>query len=161
MDWGQNHKDSEKVDKEMKQMSLQLLPEVEDKTPSQKAKQIGLKSLGVVIELTGQSAQTISNWAKNKPELFEVVLTGCAAKLKENDSAQLPQLPQIGNGDYRLFDGEPLPFRLTFSKHEEGAVEDIGVLFEENGELKFRGGTDECAKIFFEKVIKKYKDTYG
>ncbi len=77
------------------------------------------------------------------------------------DEKDTSSLPQIGNGDYRLFDGDPLPFRLTFSKHKDGAVEDIGVLFEADGELKFRGGTDACARMFFDNVIKKYKDTYG
>ena len=47
------------------------------KTPSQQAKAAGLKSLLQVSELTGQSMQTLSNWAKNKPKLFMVVLQGC------------------------------------------------------------------------------------
>ena len=51
-------------------------------TASKKAKELGLKSLTQVSELTGQSLQTLTNWFKDKPELFEVVLIGCAAKLK-------------------------------------------------------------------------------
>lgn len=50
-------------------------------TPSQQAKAEGLKSLSRVAEMTGQSLQTLSNWAKNKPELFKIVLLGCKAKL--------------------------------------------------------------------------------
>jgi hypothetical protein len=50
-------------------------------TPSKKAKELGLKSLTQVSELTGQSLQTLTNWFNDKPELFEVVLLGCAAKL--------------------------------------------------------------------------------
>ena len=46
-------------------------------TPSQQAKAAGLKNLRQVQELTGQSAQTLSNWAKDKPELFKIVLLGC------------------------------------------------------------------------------------
>lgn len=46
-------------------------------TPSQQAKAAGLKSLSQVSEMTGQSAQTLINWSKNKPELFAVVLKGC------------------------------------------------------------------------------------
>ena len=53
--------------------------------PSERAKALGLKSLAQVSELTGQSVQTLSNWAKNKPELFEVVLLGCAAKLSRQE----------------------------------------------------------------------------
>jgi hypothetical protein len=46
-------------------------------TPSQQAKQEGLKSLSQVSEMTGVSLQTLTNWAKNKPDLFKVVLAGC------------------------------------------------------------------------------------
>ena len=49
-------------------------------TPSQQAKAAGLKSLLQDSELTGVSIQTLSNWAKNKPELFEVVINGCLVK---------------------------------------------------------------------------------
>lgn len=49
-------------------------------TPSQQAKAAGLKSLSQVSEITGVSLQTLINWAKNKPELFGVVLTGCVSK---------------------------------------------------------------------------------
>lgn len=50
-------------------------------TPSQQAKAAGLKSLSQVSALTGQSLQTLSNWAKDKPELFRIVLLGCKADL--------------------------------------------------------------------------------
>ena len=52
-----------------------------NKSPSQQAKAEGLKSLSQVSEMTGQSLQTLSNWSKNKPELFKIVLLGCKAKL--------------------------------------------------------------------------------
>jgi hypothetical protein len=50
-------------------------------TPSQQAKAAGLKSLTVASELTGVSLQTLGNWHKNKPELFQVVIAGCVALL--------------------------------------------------------------------------------
>ena len=50
-------------------------------TPAKMAKELGLKSLTQVSELTGQSLQTLTNWFNDKPELFKVVLLGCAAKL--------------------------------------------------------------------------------
>tara|TARA_R110000765_G_scaffold143226_4_gene244775 strand:+ start:270 stop:488 length:219 start_codon:yes stop_codon:yes gene_type:complete len=50
-------------------------------TPSKQAKELGLKSLTQVSELTGQSLQTLTNWFNDKPELYEVVLLGCVAKL--------------------------------------------------------------------------------
>lgn len=48
-----------------------------DLTPAEKAKKAGLKSLTEVSEMTGQSLQTLNNWAKNKPRLFFVVIQGC------------------------------------------------------------------------------------
>jgi hypothetical protein len=51
-------------------------------TPSQQAKEAGLKSLLQVQQLTGQSAQTLTNWHRDKPELFKIVLLGCAESLK-------------------------------------------------------------------------------
>ncbi len=50
-------------------------------TASKQAKELGLKSLTQVSELTGQSLQTLTNWFNDKPELFEVVLLGCVSKL--------------------------------------------------------------------------------
>jgi hypothetical protein len=50
--------------------------------PSEKCKSEGLKSLSQVAEMTGQSLQTLGNWAKNKPKLFKIVLRGCKAELE-------------------------------------------------------------------------------
>lgn len=47
-------------------------------SPSQQAKDAGLKSLAEVSSITKQSVQTLHNWAKNKPELFHAVVVGCA-----------------------------------------------------------------------------------
>ena len=54
-------------------------------TPSQQAKAAGLKSLLLVSEITGVSIQTLSNWAKDKPELFRIVLLGVVADLNAQD----------------------------------------------------------------------------
>jgi hypothetical protein len=48
-------------------------------TASQTAKQIGCKSLSQVSQLTGVSLQTLSNWHKDKLELFRVVCAGVVA----------------------------------------------------------------------------------
>jgi hypothetical protein len=53
-------------------------------TPSQQAKQAGLKSLSQVSELTGASLQTLTNWHKHKPLLFNVVCMGCLAIHESN-----------------------------------------------------------------------------
>lgn len=50
--------------------------------PSKFAKESGLKSLLQVQHLTGQSAQTLINWHRDKPELFRVVIAGCVELTK-------------------------------------------------------------------------------
>jgi len=55
---------------------------------SKEAKESGLKNLLVVSKLTNQSYQTLNNWCKNKPELFEIVLLGCKAKLKDDNNEE-------------------------------------------------------------------------
>ena len=56
---------------------------MQNKTPSKQAKELGLKSLTQVSELTGQSPQTLTNWFNHKPELYEIVLLGCLYKARE------------------------------------------------------------------------------
>ena len=51
-------------------------------TPSQQAKSVGLRSLTQVSELTGVSLQTLSNWHKDKPRLFSVVIDGCKIQIE-------------------------------------------------------------------------------
>tara|TARA_R110000772_G_scaffold99997_3_gene200052 strand:+ start:1048 stop:1215 length:168 start_codon:yes stop_codon:yes gene_type:complete len=51
-------------------------------TASKQAKELGLKSLTQVSELTGQSPQTLTNWFNYKPELYKIVLLGCLYKLE-------------------------------------------------------------------------------
>ena len=45
-------------------------------TPSEQCKAAGLKSLAELSEITGQSVRTLSNWHKDKPVLFRIVLIG-------------------------------------------------------------------------------------
>lgn len=51
-------------------------------TPSQQAKNAGCASLKEVSIMTGVSEQTLINWHKNKPQLFAIVLTGCARSVE-------------------------------------------------------------------------------
>jgi len=63
-------------------------------TPSQQAKAAGLKSLSQVRDMLGTnknghpmvSLQTLNNWHKNKPLLFQAVLDGCVARLMLGES---------------------------------------------------------------------------
>ena len=52
-------------------------------TPSQQAKAAGLKSLTQVMELTGVSLQTLTNWHRDKPKLFKTVILGCKCSLEK------------------------------------------------------------------------------
>jgi hypothetical protein len=47
-------------------------------TPGKKANEKGLK-ISDVARQTDTSLQTLSNWNKHKPKLFNVVLEGCKA----------------------------------------------------------------------------------
>lgn len=51
--------------------------------PSEKCKAAGLKSLAELSEISGESVQTLNNWHKNKPKLFDLVLRGAVVKRME------------------------------------------------------------------------------
>ena len=46
-------------------------------TASKYAKQAGLKSLAEAVRMTGRSADTLTRWHKDMPDLFRVVIAGC------------------------------------------------------------------------------------
>ena len=48
--------------------------------PSEKCKAAGLKSLAELSEISGESVQTLNNWSKNKPLVFDLVLRGAVVK---------------------------------------------------------------------------------
>lgn len=52
-------------------------------TPSQQAKEAGLKSLSQVSDLTGVSLQTLTNWHRDKPALFKTVILGVKHRVGE------------------------------------------------------------------------------
>lgn len=52
------------------------------RTASERAKDLGIKNLKEVSELSGVSTQNLNNWLDKKPDLFEVVLLGCVEKKK-------------------------------------------------------------------------------
>ena len=55
-------------------------------TPSEQAKHAGLKSLTQAMEISGVSLQTLTNWHRDKPKLFYVVIIGCVEKIKKDVS---------------------------------------------------------------------------
>jgi len=52
-------------------------------TASQKAKAAGLKNLDELVDISGESRQTLNNWHKKKPLKFELVLKGAVVKRLE------------------------------------------------------------------------------
>ncbi len=56
-------------------------------TPSKTAKAYGLKSLTEVSGLTGVSLETLTNWHRNKPKLFHIVLAGCLSEKNAKEIA--------------------------------------------------------------------------
>ena len=47
-----------------------------NKKPSEVAKSAGLDSLAELSRITGQSDKTLTNWFKNKKDLFRIVVQG-------------------------------------------------------------------------------------
>jgi len=60
-------------------------------TPSQQAKSVGLKSLTQVSEMSGVSLQTLFNWSKDKPKLFNIVLIGCNSRIDPVNEERIQQ----------------------------------------------------------------------
>ncbi len=48
--------------------------------PSVLCKNAGLKSLCELSDITGQSVQTLNNWHKYKPKLFDLLLVGAVTE---------------------------------------------------------------------------------
>jgi hypothetical protein len=55
-------------------------------SPSQQCKAAGLKSLAALIKASGESKQTLINWHKNKPVLFNLVILGAVVAKHEADN---------------------------------------------------------------------------
>ena len=49
-------------------------------TPSDQCRAGGLRSLAELSRLSGVSVQTLINWSRNKPTLFEIAIAGAKAK---------------------------------------------------------------------------------
>jgi hypothetical protein len=50
---------------------------------SEKAKLAGLKNLTELSKMVGKPCETLRNWDKENPELFDIVLLGAAEKKKK------------------------------------------------------------------------------
>ena len=47
--------------------------------PSEECKNAGLKSLAHLVEISGVSEQTLINWHRSKPIVFDLVLRGAVS----------------------------------------------------------------------------------
>ena len=79
-------------------------------TASKYAKQAGLRSLAEAVRMTGRSADTLTRWHKDMPNLFRVVILGCLEVKKQE---KLKVKPAIEAGRYvmvkvTIVDGMPV-----------------------------------------------------
>lgn len=51
--------------------------------PSEKCKTAGLKGLAELSRIVGESEQTLNNWSKHKPNVFDAVVMWAASQPKE------------------------------------------------------------------------------
>jgi phosphotransferase system IIB component len=63
-------------------------------SPSQQAIAAGLKSLREVSQMVGKPVRTLYNWYENYPNLFDITLLGCVAKLHQhmNDEEKVAEI---------------------------------------------------------------------
>lgn len=54
-------------------------------SPSERCDAAGLKGLAELRRITGQSDQTLINWSRNKPNLFEICVIGAAEKKRREN----------------------------------------------------------------------------
>ena len=59
-------------------------------TASNYAKQAGLKSLAEAVRMTGRSADTLTRWHKDMPDLFRVVILGCLEVKRQESLKDAP-----------------------------------------------------------------------
>jgi hypothetical protein len=93
--------------------------------PSEQCKKAGLKGLAELVEISGVSEQTLINWSRSKPKLFDVVISGAAqkrtktmmtAKLIDKDGEVLEEVNEIKN-DIDLEAMEPKAIELHAAIH--------------------------------------------
>jgi hypothetical protein len=51
-------------------------------TAAEQVKRAGLKSLKQVSKMTGKPTQTLNAWHKASPDLFEIIVLGCAMHIR-------------------------------------------------------------------------------
>lgn len=88
-------------------------------TPSKQTKELGFKRTLEVLDQLGikpngrhvVSAQTFDNWCKNKPELFDAVITGVAYKQGLLDGADQQKQPAAASQIESIVSSELMDFK--------------------------------------------------
>jgi len=75
-------------------------------TASKYAKEAGLKSLAEAVRMTGRSADTLTRWHKDMPELFRVVIAGCIEIKRQERGTAMPFTVEQG-ADYLVVRHNP------------------------------------------------------
>ena len=132
-------------------------------TPSQKAKSVGLKSLTQVKDLIGKSLNTLSNWHRESPDLFDVVLLGCLVKLgkeppngvfNHESSEYVVRKPSIegvvGIFDHDVYEVQMRKVKPTFVKAYDYTqnIKELEFLLSQIGkEIKLHEGARESIEL--------------
>lgn len=66
-------------------------------TPSERAKELGAKSLSQIAEANGKPVQTLINWHRESPELFDNVVRGTLADKRLNALKEVVQALRDGD----------------------------------------------------------------
>ncbi len=103
--------------------------------PSEICKQAGLKSLAELSEITGESVQTLNNWSKNKPNIFEAALLWAVQKgrdammsvtLKNREGAELFKEEIYINidEDFERFEEKAREFKaaILWNRYSDGCL---------------------------------------
>ena len=91
-------------------------------TPAEQAKAAGLKSLTQVSQITGQSLNTLTNWHRDKPDLYRIVLLGCLADLNPPNQS-LCRLPpcRVFTGRVDVTRDKAMLYPVYIHKNDESA----------------------------------------
>lgn len=92
--------------------------------PSEKCKAEGLKSLTELSEITGESVQTLNNWYKHKPNVFDAVLMWA---IHQN---RLGEEMKITARDYSTGESVTLTAKLTLSHPTSNSSKPVMVIKE-------------------------------
>jgi len=102
------------------------------KTAAQYAKEAGLPSLLTAAELSGQSAQTLNNWLKNKPFVFHAVIEKAAKEFNMKFRIDYKYKENNNNAYNSAWEHN---FHIVNAESEEQAISEFKESWTANSEL--------------------------